>query len=278
MNNPEDKFAHEAHSLRLLAREKEALRQRILAHGAAPQQARPSFLLSPFVRFVAAPLALVLLISVPVTYAAQVSGPGDLLYPLELLIVEPIEETLHFSAEAAVPYHTARLEERLEELQDTDALTQGDAEKLETLVENVEEHAKAITQALATTTDTEEKIKYLVKAKAIVEAHEEVLETFDSSTSDLASSSDEMAEAIEEASEEYANIEGETEISETITEILATLGTTTLATSTLQDIAEEIESGDLEEALFLTTELQIELLKQHYLEPDDTQGTSSPQT
>lgn len=273
MHNPEEQFKAEIAQVHLLKSEKEAIRQRVLTE--TPLSYPTQVYSSPFglvLKFVAAPLALLLIIGGPITYAAQTSAPGDFLYQFELRVVEPVEESFYFGPAAQVDFHTSRLEERLNELK---AMEGVDARGLESVTQNIEEHMRAFTASLTSSTEsTEEKIRHLVKSKALVEAHEEVLKELASETEPLGAFGEAVEEELADTSEAYLLQVSEKEVEDTLTEAMADWGGMASSTDlSLRDslqkqifnITNAIEKGDLEKALNLSNDIQIKILKQQYL-------------
>jgi len=224
----------------------------------------------------AAPLMLFILAG-PITYAAQASGPGDLLYGIEISVVERIQESLYLTHDSRELYHTQRLEERLDEMQDAQAEGVIDQDDQDTVARNVEDHVEALVLSLAQDSEPEQKIPRLVKAKALVEAHEEILEE-----SDVATSSDSIDDQIEDVSDIYAKDKEEAVIAVAdavadIQEDALDLASTTSPAimGQLEDIAEAIQDGDLGEALYLASETQANQLKDRYLtntnSPDESE-------
>jgi|SRR3989344_4787752 len=281
MEHPEEKFKKHGEMVHLLSSEKDAVRRRIMVNN---PPAFPRAVPFPFFfvyRAVVVALALPLIIGIPVAYAAQTSSPGDSLHPLEIGVIEPIEEAFHFTPASKLEYHTARLEERLEEfqeIQETGATV--DLQEIEQAGENVEEHADDISTVLSHTAEQEEKIGYLLRSKALVDAHEEVLKTMKADTEKIEASSDAIEQEILETSQAYLSLENQEEVEAVISDVLADLSeiaSTTNATTTeawLADINAAMQSGDLEEAFSLTNEAQVEVLKQEYLQ-DDTLDAST---
>lgn len=273
MDNPEEIFKSDSEKVYLLRAEKDAMKKRILNRAPVfhPQK-------SPFVffsRMIFAPLAVLLLVCVPVTYAAQSSGPGDFLYDIEIAVLEPVQETLQFGVDAKVAYHTARLEERLDELQ---SLGDVEEEDLDRVAENVQDHARDITVTLASTTENAKKITYLIKSKALIEAHEEVFEELHIDVDDVASTSEEISDDLIETSDALVEQVGEESIEsviieavEEIRDIASSTATTTqeIVNDQIEDITAALERGNLKQALDLSNETHAEALKERYLEVEE---------
>lgn len=277
MDNPEEQLKTDAEKVYLLRAEKDAIRRRILSMPTiVPHKRVSSFVF--FSRLAVAPLALLLLIGGPVAYAAQTSGPGDLLFSLEINFIEPVQEILQSSPEGRVEFHTARLEERLDELQ----FIQTSGEELNpsdyvAVSENVSDHVGDISTALASSTPTETKIKTLVKSKALVEAHEEILEDLHADTNEVGQSSNEVSEVLIETSEDYVSQNSEETVESIITEAVDDINDIASSTATttqeviqdqIEDIEAAIDRGNLKQALDLTNETQAEVLKDQYLSED----------
>lgn len=277
MQHPEEQFKTESERVHLLASEKEVLRRNILAAtpAARPVRRYPS----PFsfgMRFVAAPLVLLLLIGGPFTYAAQRSAPGDFLYQFELKVVEPVEASLQFSSAAQADFHTSRLEERLDELKMVEEV---DPQSLESVTQNIEEHVEGLTTSLASSTEpTEEKIHHLLKSQALVEAHEEVLADLSADTEDFAALGETVEEELGDLSQAYLTETSESEVASTIAEALTDIGETASTTGAVVDpslrkqilnITNAVKQGDLEGAFELSNDIQMQVLKQQYLAEED---------
>jgi len=273
MNDIESQFKKDADRVHLFKKEKDAVRMRIM--GTAPSLQASPYARHFWMQILAAPLMLFILAG-PVTYAAQASGPGDLLYGIEISVVEPIEESLHVGHDSRERYHTQRLEERLDEVQDAQAEGTIDQDDQETVARNVEDHVEALVLSLAQDSEPEQKIPRLVKAKALVEAHEELLDE-----ADVATSSDSIDDQIENVSDTFAKDKEDAveAVADAVADIqedaLDTASTTSPAIKgQLEDIAEAIQDGDLGEALYLATETQANQLKDRYLSDKNSPDSS----
>lgn len=274
MDNTEEQFKNETASVRLLKKEKDAVRARII--GATPAPTPSPYLRWPWLHLVAAPLAVLILVA-PVSYAAQASGPGELLYSLEISVVERIQESLQIGEDARVQYHTERLKERLDEVQESSATGPLEQDEEEAVARNVEEHAESLAASLSKSltkdAEPEKKIKKLVRAKALMSAHEALLEE-----TDVASSSTVIDHEIEDSSDEYAAHDMEEAVSavaeaiEDMRESALSVSSSTPAelTGQIEDIAEAIQEGDLGEALYLSSESQANQLRDRYLTNSET--------
>jgi len=276
MDNLEDNLKRDAHAVRLLQKEKDAVRARIM--GTAPAVRLSPYRYSMWLHLVATPLAVLILVGGPVTYAAQASGPGGILYGLEISVVERVQESLQIGDDAQVRYHTQRLKERLDEVQESSATGPLEEDDQEAVARNVEEHAESLAASLAKDTEPEKKIRNLVRAKALMSAHETILEE-----TDVASSSTLVDNEIEDSSDEYAAKDLEEAVS-VVAEAIEDMRESALSVSSstpaeligqIEDIAEAIQEGDLGEALYLSSETQANQLRDRYL--TNTEGPEEEQ-
>src|SRR3989344_872912 len=94
----EKQFHTESREVKLTAAERSAIRARVLA--VRPVLSPYALYVLPTLRGVVISLSVALFVAGPVTYGAQISGPGDLLYPFEVGVIEKVEESLRFTREA----------------------------------------------------------------------------------------------------------------------------------------------------------------------------------
>lgn len=256
--------------IRLLTQEKAALRRRVLS--AAPARSRvPAFRFS----FAASAFAalLVLVSGSSLTYAAQKSGPGDLLHALELGVIEPVESSLSSAiASGGGEYRLDRLAERLEEFKDVQPgeLDQNDVSDA---IANVSSHADAALESARDRADSADRIEYLVQVSGLLEASEDILAALTTDVS-IEPVGDEVAEEIADQVEEYARGKDQKELAGIVSSALDDTNelldgvTPPLSSETqadFQDIAEEIADHDFGDALQIVTQVQVDVLTSQYL-------------
>lgn len=150
MNDRLQKLTHDLKSVHLTAEEKRAGRERLLEFMAVrnDETARHSeklpFLgailtfLTPRPMPVFAALLVIFLSGGGVSYAANASLPGELLYPVKISVNEEVRSLLTFSEEAKLAFEIQRAEQRLEE-----------AEELERSGELQDDRAKLLSDYIA---------------------------------------------------------------------------------------------------------------------------------
>lgn len=284
MDNFDQQFQKQGKRVSLLKAEKDQILNRILATP-LEQPKKPSslsffsiFLNAKFA--VTAGLALLIVASIPVTYAAQKSGPGDLLHGFELSVVEPLEHIAQFSPDAKVAYSTHRLEERLDELQDAPKgqITQ---EQIAIASENIQGY---VNEALVVDPESPKKevISHFVKVSALLNAHEDVIADTKQADQAIAAITDQVEGRLDDQVEEYAEDQTPGELAQTVqqevketTEILndQTEDMDTMAIARqLEEARKEVSQGDLEEALQEVIDAKVQALAQDYTAPDDEQA------
>jgi hypothetical protein len=283
MHNLTDRSAE----VRLLRSEKDAMKARILSHAPAPAAPTPSPYLI-YIRGLAGAFALLLIVLVPATYAAQQSTPGDALYSIELGLIEPIEEAFQVDSESRVAYHTSRLEERLDELAKVKRVGAA-TPSVAALAENASEHAIEAHASIAGESPSADSIERLVAISAILEAQEEILEDLDAETDRFNDTQVVVEDALEESNRTYAKTAEPEEIQALISAGLAKtsaqvapMGTALMsaeaaptttakartlerADSRLERLQEELDDEDYDDALDIISDLRIQFLKDEYL-------------
>jgi hypothetical protein len=277
MEQFEEQIHRESKNVKLLTNEKAAIRARILTQSVHTPS--PYFPFMPVVfRGIAIVFVLAIGAAVPLTYGAQLSRPGDLLYSLEIEIVEPIEESLHFSSKARFDYHIERLEERLSEVQKIEREEKEMTQEASDLVlQNVNEHADAVVEQADEALPSEESVNQLVRATAILEAHSETFDELDIVTSTLNGLSDTIDTQLEESAEAFAEQEDNDDtFAATIVDKLDDINDSLLEVDDaeltrelevrLMEATDAVTEGDLISAYELTTEIEVVVLTQQYLE------------
>jgi len=279
MDDIQKQFQKDARGVHLLSSEKEAIKQRIVGIPIPKEYRTPVFSLSYFDFFHAGRMAVAALLvcifgAAPLTYAAQHSAPGDTLYHFELYVVESIEAAFKFSSDAQIAYSADRLEERLQEIRET-AHAEVSAEEIAIVVENIEQHAQNVLSALEVDT-TEEIFDDIVRASALLSAHEDLVAEVSQEETRIANFNDVVATELQEQLTEYADeatsLELLEEIQETMSETSDVLEENNFETSTtdiaalLTSVEKEITNGDLIQALQEATEAKIQAFVQEYSE------------
>ncbi len=283
--NLEEQLQQDRQRVHLLPSEKQFIKNRILAMPHTEQSPRLfihflSLFSSKKVLATALCVVVLLVSGIPLTYAAQRSGPGDTLHAFELQVIEPIEQVIAFSTDAQIAYSTDRLEERLDELQ---AIPEGHIthEQVVATNENIHEHVKDMLAIIPESPQPEE-VNHLVTMSALLNAHEDVLTTAHQETTTIQALNDEVAEELSDQVEEYAHQQSTRELAETVQREAAETGAliqndtdpTALAIrQTLQNVQHEATKGNLEEALQDTIDAKVQALTQDYTEENDESKT-----
>ncbi len=126
-------------------------------------------------------LALVVMLSGGAVFASDQSLPGNILYPLKVKVVEPLQGAFIFSHEDKVAYETHLITKRLveaETLASTDSLDEAKEQEITSLIKN---HTKAFTEGVITLrktnvidADTEDDI--IINFEAHMNAHAQVFD------------------------------------------------------------------------------------------------------
>jgi|GEM_PF-5162229 len=252
--------------IRMLPAEKAALRSRVIRR--APSRVRvPAF------RFAFAPAfaaLAILLVGSSVTFAAQLSGPGDLLHPLETGVIEPVEGFL-YGNDAQGAYRLARLGERLDEFKDLDPGELSD-EEVQVEVRNLASHADGAVEAARDEHDLGLRVGYLVRISALLEANEDVLASLSDST-DIVPVGDAISEELAGQVEAYTQGKGQEELAGIVSDRLDEAGSLIASSSAglasesaddLHDVSEQIADQDFDDALQIVTQLQVSALAEQY--------------
>ncbi len=211
---------------------------------------------------------VILLGSIPVTHAVQDSRPGDLLFNLELHLIEPIEEVFHFSEESKIEFAIERVEERLEELQD---LPDGNltAEQSNDTWENIDEHIDVILEA-HDNLEQEEEIDNLIVVSGLLGAYDQESKFNRVEIDNLIIEVDtQLTEGVEDYVSGQSEAELTGEIEEYIEEAQLLIGEQSdsnalLIQETLADIEEELEDGDVDELFEEIVDVYIDALTYEY--------------
>lgn len=283
MNNLEERLHQDGQNVHLLKSEKQAMKNRILAMPITEKSGQSMFNFLQIFQskkvIAFAVFAFLLLTGVPITYAAQHSGPGDFLHGFELSVIEPVEHMISFTNDSQIAYSIDRLEERLDELQ---AVHEGQIsdEQVAIATENIQEYAN---EALAVIPESNQKeeVNHLIKISALLNAHEDVLLETQQEES-IENLNDEVAVELSDQVEEYAKQQSKTELAETVkrevSETTNLIGgdddpTAVAIGEILEDAQEKIVKGNLEEALQDTIDAKVQALTQDYTEDIDNEQT-----
>ena len=141
-----EEIIKQAKGVKLSKREKSELRAILFARIGISYQPVPRPVLFRFFRPIPIPilasfLALALLGS-GVSFAAEGSLPGDVLYPVKLKINEEIKSTLALSAQSKADWEAKRLERRLEEAEKLSVAGRLDEKAKAKIESNFEKHAE----------------------------------------------------------------------------------------------------------------------------------------
>lgn len=277
MKTPEEKFISENRSIRLLASERDEIRRRVL-HNAPEPAYRPSpylsFFQTRFTPFAPAFAALFLVVvSVPITYAAQQSTPGDALYAFEVSVVETIEEHLQFSATAKRQYHIERVHERFAEIETVtegaditrahESVAQNTYAAIDTLTDDGDEHSDTIDQ--------------IIDFAALIEAQrdtEGVYNNLEVAVSDVLTAEVEAYVAETEPAIVLQDIESDIgDIARFLDAADQDASFDMYVQEQTELIAADVAGGDFDEALLTTSEIKVEMQRLLYENPADAEAT-----
>ena len=280
MNDISDKLKRDGQSVRLLQSEKQAIKDRVLSMPLEEPAKGFGLVFLTFFhskKLVAmAVFALLLVSGIPLTYATQKSGPGDLLHGFELSIIEPVEHLVYFSTNSQVDYSTRRLEERLDELQEVPEGQITD-EQFAIANDNVQEYADEALVAIPDATQ-KEVVSHIVKVSALLNAHEDVLIDNQQEVEEIEDLNNKVEMELSDQVEEYADQQDTTQLAEIIKQEAAEVSkliegsrdAESLAIAEqLRDAQEEALKGNLEGALQEILDAKVQALAQNYTEPTD---------
>ena len=188
MNDDLHNFTEDLKTLRMTTSEKTRLRGVLLAHASKTPVPLPS-LYMPFLRHMrwygALAFCFIVILTIPTTYAAERSLPGDALYALKVNVIEPTTELLAFDPESRARRITEHSHRRLEEtvavLDDKDA-----AEKISIAANELEDSTDRARKHLEESDDItlREQIDIRKDMLSIVEAHDAIVSDFGVTPSD----------------------------------------------------------------------------------------------
>lgn len=267
----EKEFHTKSREVRLSAHEKDAIRASVLPRAGAPISSPYALYVLPALRGVAIALSLVIVAAGPITYGAQKSAPGDLLYAFEVGVVEEVEQSLRFSPASKHAYHTERLEERLAELRARDGRPLP-PEESETVIGDIAVHAQAAAEEGGA---PKEQVSRLARTAALLAAHEEVMTDAKLDDRRIEELADAIDQQLADRTEDYVESETDTELASAIAEKLDRTDDLLDAvksrndfqdfTERFEDIADDVEDGRLERAYEDATALEVDLLTEGYL-------------
>lgn len=276
MDNIEEKFHNDGQSVRLLASEKEIIKRRVLRAGA--EHPVPTFF--PFFhvgRIVAASLILFVAGGSSLTYAAQRSAPGDMLYHIELYVVEPIEAAVQITPTAKAAYSTNRLEERLREVQET-RQEEIPAEEVAVVTKNIEEHVQQVLSTLPDQPETDKNVDQLVKVSALLNVQDDLLPASAENVDVISELQEDVANELTEQVSDYADenqpIDLVQEVQETVMETSELIGGAASTTENtdisehLANVQDNVADGNLDAALQEAVSAKVQALEQEYSTPD----------
>lgn len=288
MDNFDQQFKKDGKQVALLKAEKDQMLNRILAMpiDEPKKQSSLSFFRIFFnVKFaVTAVLVLLVAGTTSVTYAAQKSGPGDLLHSFELNVIEPIEEAIYFGQEQKIAYATSRLEERLDEIQNApeENITE---EESTTIVQNVQEQVDAVLRALPQQTDEKEKLNHLVTVSALLRAHEDVLTETEQPQLSIEDLNEDVADQLSEQVEDYTEDQTPADLAQDVQEEIAASNDIIEEISNnpeakdiqaqLKDAETETQKGNVEEAFEDVINAKVQALTINYIEEDPNEETGN---
>jgi hypothetical protein len=175
-------------------------------------------------------------------------------------------------SESQGAFRIARLEERLEELQEAPVAVLSGEDVSET-IRNVAEHAERAVEIAREQEDSSRRIDYLVQVSALLEAHEDTL-TEVTAEDAIEPLGDSVADELADEVGEYADSKDEGELVEIVSEELDQTGDLLEGVNaildpeiqaSLQDVVEEIAERDLDDALQIVTQVQVHALTDRYL-------------
>ena len=201
MNNNFDQFIRQAKEVKLNEEEKASARAQLAMHVAkdgvqlteeekqASKQNLQMFMNAPKKRSrffhlslhsLTAALAIVVLFSGSLAYAAEDTVPGDMLYPVKVDIVEPIRGRFKFTPEARAKWNARRIERRLEEGQRLMSREDRFAKHLPKLQERLELHTQRLEEHLAKLESVENAEEIRSHMEKTLERHEAMLDSIES--------------------------------------------------------------------------------------------------
>lgn len=141
-----------------------------------------------------------------VSFAAEGSLPGDVLYPVKLKVNEEVKAAVSLSAEAKANWEAKRAERRLEEAEKLAASGKLDAETRAKIESNFEKHAARVQERIATLetrSDVRAAADVSSKLETSLRAHGKILRKF----ADAESSAAKVTAQADKASKSRALIE-----------------------------------------------------------------------
>lgn len=260
----------------LLESEKLAIKSRILRM--PNKESRPGFILSLVQLFsnskivITAVLTLVCILSIPLAYASQKSGPGQLLHSFEIHFLEEIEQSFQFTKQSKISYSTNRIKERLLEMQDvSDNKLSVDETKM--LTKNLEEHVDNVLAELPDDA-TDEEVEGLIAVSALLHAHQDVFSEANNEQEGIENLNDDVTQQLAKTVQKYADEQSSSELNALITEntnealVLIQDDIQNPETQQVQEhlnaAKKEITDGDLDSALDEAIAARIEALAQEY--------------
>ncbi|MES3031717.1 MAG: hypothetical protein V4699_00535 [Patescibacteria group bacterium] len=199
-----EKGKAEMHQVKMTATEKGDMLAKVLAVLSQPGNAsgQPKKIISPFVfmgfaRY-ASFLSLLLIFFGGITLASGHSLPGDILYPMKVKIIEPLQGAFKFSLEAEVAFQGSLATKRLIEAEELINKKKFDSQKQDELGELLKEHTGAFERGIAEL-DADESVNENVKDELVTDfeaslnAHSKILDLLHSEEN-LKSGNNEISE------------------------------------------------------------------------------------
>jgi hypothetical protein len=264
MNNFFSNIQKEARKIALTPAERENMRLRLegvmQAHAIPAMGAVPSPYFSSLISRISVPIALVLIIAVGgggLTYAAEGTLPGDLLYPVKISVNESVRGAFAFSDESKAEWHATAAERRMEEaetLADKGSLTPEVRSELEA---NFEEHAERVAEVVerAEAKDAVRAANIRTRFTSSLAAHASVIARLGDGSEDSATrrESKDFAERINERERKFARADS------AISVTIARDTSGTLAVRTASKVNLEAPAPTLAIAIDTDTAVAIEL-------------------
>lgn len=209
MKHPiETLFEYANERLRLSAEEKAAHRTTLLRHmrGACVPVPSPYGRFSLGARYALAVLAFIMLGAGGTAFAAEGALPGDLLYPVKLGVVEPVQLALAVTPDAKADVETSLVSERLDEIAQVTALGRGiDAEDFAVATDSLAAHVDAAQSAIKTLSmqgDVGSALQANSDLSATLDSSTDILNAVSDANPENASAVDDVVSDVEDALQE----------------------------------------------------------------------------
>jgi hypothetical protein len=235
MKHPiEPSFEYANEKLRLTAEEKALHRQALLSHmrGAGIPVRSPYMRFLHVARYAFAVLAVIVVGGAGTAFAAEGSLPGDLLYPVKIGVIEPVQVALAVTPDAKADVETSLVSERLDEIAEVtaDDDREVDPEDLAAASSSLAAHVDAAQSAIKT-------LARRGDVGSALQANSDLTATLDSSTDILNAVSDDHPGAAPAIDGVVTDVENALEETDSATPSIASA------------VASSTDSADVEQSL-----------------------------